>query len=130
MKKVSDKSIIEALKINHGLVSIAADALGVDINTIYARMKEVPEVKQVCIEAREITIDKAESKLMELVEEKSYNAIQFLLRSLAKNRGYGESQEINLNSNNKNMNIDFSKLSLEEKLALEQLLSKAGQTES
>lgn len=89
-KKVTDARMIEAIQLSRGMVATAARNLGCNRQTIYNRAKESEAVADAIEEAREITLDTAETKLFELIQEKNLGAICFLLKCLGKKRGYIE----------------------------------------
>ena len=85
--------IAGALKDAQGLVSVAAEAIGCSRQTIYSAIEKYPTVKQALQDAREASIDKAESRLMKRIEEGSDTAIIFFLKTQGKSRGYVERKE-------------------------------------
>ena len=90
----TDAQIVKAVRRAAGMVSVAARALGCDTQTIYNRMKTVPEVKQAVTDARDELLDRAESKLLEEINNNNITAIIFALKTVGKSRGYVERQEI------------------------------------
>jgi hypothetical protein len=73
-------------------------------------MKEDKAFSETIWEIEESVIDVAESKLMELVRAGNLQAIKFLLRSKARERGYGDRLEIAQTV--KNETIDVKRLEL------------------
>jgi hypothetical protein len=90
----TDEQIVKAIRKAAGMVSVAARALGCDTQTIYNRMKDVPDVKRAVDDARDDLLDRAESKLLEEIEKNNITAIIFALKTVGKSRGYIERQEI------------------------------------
>lgn len=88
------EEVIEAIQESHGLLALAARRLGVSRNTVYRYVKEYATVRQAIDEAREANLDFAESKLMQAVNNGSIPAIMFLLKTVGRNRGYVERQEV------------------------------------
>jgi hypothetical protein len=86
--------IIDALRKTHGLVFAAAKIVGCTGETIKKRIEADPEVKVAALEARELKIDFAESKLMQAVDAGEGWAVCFFLKTQAKDRGYVERQEM------------------------------------
>lgn len=95
--------VIDRLFRFSGNLLLVANDLGVSRTTLYAWMDEHPVLKEARAEANEFRLDKAEAKLDELIDgvhfedpvtgnvykrAPSYQAIQFLLRTVGKKRGY------------------------------------------
>lgn len=89
--KVQDYA--EAIRRARGLLSYAADALGVTRWALYKFVEQHPELYEVIEEARERTLDLAENNILSKVDSGDYNASQFVLSRLGRNRGYGEKVE-------------------------------------
>lgn len=93
-----DEEITRVLKAARGKVHLAAEKLGCSPVTIYKRMKAVPSIRQVVLDARERLVDKAEVQLEQALGSKDRQAdpwaIQFTLKTLGKKRGYTEKQEV------------------------------------
>ena len=92
-EKITVKQIIDALQKSNGFKSVAAENLGVTVNTINNYFNRYPELNDALKDIKEKTIDFAESKLMELIKEKDKTAIIFYLKTQAKHRGYIERVE-------------------------------------
>lgn len=88
----SDAEIIAAIRIKK-TVSAAAELLGCASSVIYERRRKSPDVAQAILEARMKIVDKAESKLEELVDAGDFRAVNLTLRTLGKDRGYVERVE-------------------------------------
>ncbi len=70
------------------------EILGVSPAMIYTRLKKSKTVAQALDEARNATLDRAESKLFEAVEHGEQWAIQFVLKTLGKSqRLYGADRD-------------------------------------
>lgn len=95
---LTDEKIEEALLAHHGLVAVAARALGVRRETVHVRIGKSERLKQVLKEAREITVDQAESKLIEAIDEREGWAIKYFLGTQARHRGYTNRSEIDMTS--------------------------------
>jgi len=90
----STEQIIEALRATNGLVSLAARQLGCVPGTIYNRAKNTKSVQQAIDDCRDELIDHAELALRSAVLDKEPWAVGLVLKTLGKNRGYVERQEI------------------------------------
>jgi c-di-GMP-related signal transduction protein len=89
----TDAQIVKAVRKAAGMVSVAARALGCDTQTIYNRMKTSDEVRRAVDDARDDLLDRAESKLLEEIDNNNITAIIFALKTVGKKRGYVERQE-------------------------------------
>ena len=82
-----------ALTAAGGLVTSAAKRLGCAPKTVYRYIERFPALKDVLGEARESSVDLAESKLMEAINAGNLTAIIFFLKTQGKSRGYSERSE-------------------------------------
>ena len=88
------EDIIKALEETHGMIYLAANALGCSPHTIYRRAEKNKKVQEVIDVQRGKLIDKAELKLEQAVMNGEPWAVTLTLKSLGKNRGYVERQEV------------------------------------
>lgn len=129
--KRSKEEVANAIIKAHGILSDAAKVLGLaSVPSLRVRVKKDPELNAVLDESREQTKDLAESKLFDAIREGKDWAILFYLKCIARDRGYGEHQEVDVISRNFNANIDLSTLSLEELKQLEEITRKATKPDS
>ena len=91
---ISTEDYIAAIHNSRGLLTHAADALGVTRGAIYQAAKKHPEIQKAIEDARERTTDLAEGKLFQKINEGDNTAILFYLKTQAKKRGYVERQEV------------------------------------
>ena len=94
LKSLKNEEIIEAIKKCRGLTYIVANALGVSHTGITARIANDPILSEVLREQRGRTLDMAEAKLMQAVDKGEQWAITMILRTLGRERGYVERQEV------------------------------------
>jgi len=80
--------VAAALRAAGGVHAIAAEQLGCHRTTILDYIRRYPKVRQAYDEARAAAVDRAESKLMALVEREEWPAIRFTLVTLGRDRGY------------------------------------------
>ena len=90
----STDKIIEALRSTNGLVSLAAKRLGCAPQTIYTRRDKVHAVAQVIDDCRSELVDYGELALRKAVVNGEPWAVGLVLKTLGKNRGYVERQEV------------------------------------
>jgi hypothetical protein len=119
----SEEEIIEALIASHGLISRAATMLGMKTQSLQARIRDHQNLQDAMKEARESFKDLAEHKLYEHVDSGSLDAIKYTLSHIGRDRGYGDSQEINMNAN-VNADVDLTVLTMEELKKLNELTDK------
>ncbi len=93
-RRLKQKDIEKALRVAGGNVTGAADRLGVPRSTLYRRIKQSKRLQEVLEECREVLIDEAEAALTRRVRQGHMSAVTFVLKTLGKNRGYVERQEI------------------------------------
>lgn len=88
------EQVIAAIKAAKGLISNAAEALGVSRTTVHRYINAYPTIKKALEDAREKQLDVTESKLYEAIDEKQGWAIALHLRTIGRHRGYVERQEV------------------------------------
>lgn len=112
--------VIEALKATRGIQAAAARRLGCNRMTIANYIERYATVRQAYEEQREVLLDVAEGQLVKKVEAGDDAAVMFVLRTIGRHRGYGEtSRSLNLNVTPD----ELAKMSDEELATLEQRLS-------
>lgn len=94
MAKISDKRIAEALKAAHGVVSDAADRLGIPRHAVERRIKASVIVGRAFDEARETILDTAEAELGKAVSKGAPWAIRYFLDNRGVDRGYGRRETL------------------------------------
>lgn len=121
----TDEQVIQAIIETKGYISQTAKRLGLkSAGSLRIRIKKSPVLNEVLNETRESNLDKAEHKLQESIEKGESWAILFYLKCMGKERGYSETQNINIHGSMVNANVDLSVLSLEELKQLEELAGK------
>jgi len=96
--------MLEALKVNYGIVSFAADQVGINRKTHYDWLKNDPEYKKEHDYIAEIAVDIVEHELFKQIKSGNHVATIFFLKTKGKNRGYRETIE----NINKNYNTDWT----------------------
>jgi|TARA_R100000084_G_C4628917_1_gene137277 hypothetical protein len=92
--KISTKKLKELIVKHHGIVKKVCEAAEISRQSFYDRLERHPDLKQILADARETTIDVAESKLFKLIEEGHYPSIRFYLETQGKHKGYTVKQEV------------------------------------
>jgi hypothetical protein len=87
--KYSDAEIITALENAHGLVYMAADALGCEAKTIYLRMENSEKVAEAAKRGERKIIQKAIDNVCEKVAAGDWKATQYLLDKKGHLDGFG-----------------------------------------
>lgn len=114
--------VAEALKRNGGIMSAAAAQLGVTRQTIYQWTLAQPQLRQVIAEARELTLDLAEGKLLQAIRNDNLTATIFFLKCHGKARGYVERQEHTGPGGGPINVVDLSSIPNEDLAVLEEIL--------
>lgn len=90
--------IIAAIKESRGLLTLAAEKVGITYRTINNYTHEFPSVQQAVEEAAETQLDIAEDHLYNKIKDKDaegdLTAIIFFLKTKGKGRGYIERNEV------------------------------------
>jgi len=86
--------IAEALLKCAGILSNAAEELGCKRATLVKYLERHPDLAKVRDHAREVTLDLAESKLVDKIKKGNLGAIIFFLKTQGKQRGYVERQQL------------------------------------
>jgi len=121
-KRLHKPAIIKAIRNSYGNITIIAERLGCERMTIYNWLQKDEEIAQMIKDEREKIVDLAESKLVSKVEEGSETMIALVLKTLGRERGYVEKQ--NIVNENVNYNIDLSKLTDEQLQELKRKIAK------
>jgi hypothetical protein len=90
----TDKQMTEALKKFKGAVYLAAESIGCHPDTIYTRAKTSEAVQRAITKERGKMLDTAELALYNAVMKGESWAIAFALKSVGRDRGYGDKLEI------------------------------------
>ena len=94
------KAMIEAMEKSLGVVTSACKAVGIGRTTHYQWMQDDEEYKKAINDLENITLDFAESQLHKQIKDGNTTATIFFLKTKGKNRGYVESQDINITQGN------------------------------
>jgi hypothetical protein len=92
--KATKESLLKAIKQNRGIVTNICKSLDMARQSFYERLDNDIELQEALEDAREEVLDLGESKLIELVQEGNAQAVFFMLKTIGKNRGYIEKQEV------------------------------------
>jgi hypothetical protein len=94
IKNLTNAEIIEAITKCRGLLYLASNVLSVNYQTLAERVNNDPELQEAVKDQRGKTLDMAEAKLMQAVDKGEQWAITMLLRTLGRERGFVERQEV------------------------------------
>ena len=90
--RVSQEKLVECCRRSNGIMSVVAQMLGVDWHTADKYIKNCPEAQETFQSAREAIFDVAERKLLQIINNpqhpRHFDAIQFMLSTVGKKRGY------------------------------------------
>ena len=92
--KFTATQVAQALDQHKGMVYLAAKALGCSHVTIYNYAKRHPTVQEAIDRNRGQVLDTAELSLYNAILREEHWAITFALRTIGKDRGYTERQEV------------------------------------
>lgn len=93
-QRITEAQIADALEKSAGIMSVAAERLGVDRSTICRRAQKSQRLRNVIDAATERTMDVAEAALLRAIQKGEAWAVCFFLKCKAKQRGYSERTEI------------------------------------
>ena|SRR3972149_895842 len=94
MKEDNQCKFVQAMKDNNFSVSKACASIDISRSTYYKWMESDPEFKQVMDDFREEFIDLAETVLVRAMKADDTDASKFILKHLARKRGYAESSNV------------------------------------
>jgi hypothetical protein len=98
-KKITDdnkKNFLLAYKDSAGNIAHACRAAKIDRQTYYNYIEKFDSFKKECDNIKEENIDFAESILMGEIRNKNMTATIFFLKTIGRNRGYIERQEMDI----------------------------------
>ena len=98
-RKITNDQIVEKLKEAKGNMTLAARMLGCTRQLVWKRARSVQKIQDALDESREVAVDHAESALQRAVLEGDFRAIAFTLKTIGKDRGYIERQELEHSGN-------------------------------
>ena len=92
--RISNTKLEELIVQHKGFVPRICKSAGISRQAFYRRLENYPKLKEKLDASRDEIIDFAESKLIELINEKHYPSIRFYLETQGKHKGYVVKQEI------------------------------------
>lgn len=107
------KKMLEALKENNAVVSVAADIVGIHRRTHYEWLNTDPEYAEEVDDARERARDFVDQQMYKRIEEGSDRLIQFYQQSINRDRGYTIKNEIDVTTKGKSLNAGMTDEELE-----------------
>ena len=91
--KVSTDEIIEALVAENGMQTLAAKRLKISFNTLKKYIGKDPKVQETISFIEEHSLDRAEKRLLTMIDEGNTAAVFFYLKCKGKKRGFIESAQ-------------------------------------
>ena len=88
--------MVAALHAAKGMVTIAAQHLGCDVDTVLNYCRRYPSVEAAKRRARDEVLDEAELRLWAAIKRDEAWAITFCLKTIGRSRGYGEHLDLNV----------------------------------
>ena len=92
--KYTVEQVLEAVRKNKGILSLAARDLGCTRQTVHNYVRRYATLAAEVASQRDALLDMTEAKLFEQVNRGNITAIIFTLKTLGKSRGYIERQEV------------------------------------
>lgn len=92
----SAAAVAEALLATAGIKTAAAKRVGCSTDTIDRYIARYPTVAQAYKEARASIIDKAESVLLQRLNNGEWDAAKFVLTTIGRDRGWGTKTDVEL----------------------------------
>jgi hypothetical protein len=123
--------VVNALRASAGIKTVAAAKLGCGVRTIYTYVDRYWEVREALSEIHASTLDLAQAKLVEHIQNGSERSIHFYLQTQGKHLGYSLRTELTapggkpLIPPRAPVGLDLSKFSEAELEQFEALMSKA-----
>jgi hypothetical protein len=96
---IKKRAMIEALEKTLGIVTQAANMVGIHRTTHYLWLEQDEVYKQAVEGITDIALDFAEGKLHQRIKDDSDTAIIFYLKTKGKKRGYIERSEVDMSGN-------------------------------
>ena len=93
INNLKKQAMLKALEARLGNVTLAAKDVDIDRTTHYLWMDVDADYRKAVEELANVTLDFAEGKLMELVDEKNVTAVIYYLNNKGKARGYSRKQD-------------------------------------
>jgi predicted transcriptional regulator len=97
MARITKTNFKKAMEGSAGILANIARKLNVSRSAVTQFVQNNPDIQEMLKEEEESINDLAEAKLIQKLNEADIHAIKFRLTTKAKNRGYIEKQEIDLN---------------------------------
>lgn len=95
-KRYTAREVARAIEKSHGITSSICALLDCSRNQLAVYFKHRPEMKTLQEEARQEIVDKAETRITELLssqdDEIALKAAEFVLRRIGSKRGWGDTQ--------------------------------------
>lgn len=95
-ESVTFDEVIEAIKDSNGVKANICKKLNINRDDLDYFIRKYPTVGKAIEWEKENAIDNAINKLIERIDAKDQKAIEFFLRAQAKDKGYGESSDVNV----------------------------------
>lgn len=123
-KGYEKEQVLEAIRGSNNIMSKVAERLFCDWSTAKKYVEMWPETRHAMDDELQRAIDLAENKVLRSISLDDINTAKWFLSKKAKDRGYGDESTVNMNV--KDVDIDTSALTIEEKRALLKLTKARG----
>ena len=98
-KKITEdnkNNFLKAYRKSAGNIAHACKSANIDRQTYYNYFEKFDTFKKECLDIKEENIDFAESVLMDAIRNKNMTGVIFFLKTIGRNRGYVEKQEMDI----------------------------------
>tara|TARA_R100000664_G_C2742733_1_gene130950 strand:+ start:691 stop:1056 length:366 start_codon:yes stop_codon:yes gene_type:complete len=102
--QLKKKAMLIALEQNLGVVTSACRTAGVGRTTFYKWLKQDKQFNEAVKELDNVSLDYAESKLLENIRANKETSIIFYLKTKGKKRGYSERSELDITTDGDKIN--------------------------
>lgn len=93
-KGITEKQVAEALRKTAGLISYAADAIGISRQAVHDRINHSPHLQALLKEIRESVKDIAEGNILKSIKGGDTKDSRWYLEQTGEDRGYGNKTKI------------------------------------
>ena len=106
-RHLKKETIIKALESSLGVVTTACKKTNIPRSTFYKWLKEDDDFAGKVKQIENVSLDFAESKLFEQIQENNTSATIFYLKTKGRKRGYWEKQQMDMTTDDEAIQINI-----------------------
>ncbi|QDP49702.1 MAG: hypothetical protein Unbinned1953contig1002_17 [Prokaryotic dsDNA virus sp.] len=106
-RHLKKETIIKALESSLGVVTTACKKTDIPRSTFYKWLKEDDDFASKVKDIENVSLDFAESKLFEQIQENNTSATIFYLKTKGRKRGYWEKQQMDMTTDDEPVQINI-----------------------